>query len=726
MNETQELTQKNKTDSRSEQSQKISELFGENTFDLKTLKRYVSKDTFLKMKGTMLKQQKIEFSTVEQMAKGMMRWAMEKGVTHFTHWFHPLTESSSEKHDAFFKPAFDLEVRGIEELSAGELVKRETDGSSFPSGGLRETHAARAYTIWDPSSPPFILETELGKTLYVPAVFISITGESLDYKTPLLKANHALNKAATTVCQYFDSKVTHVFTNLGWEQEYFLVDERFYNARPDLLLAGRTIFGGKSAKGQQMDDHYFGSIPERVQDFMKDFEQEGLKLGIPIVTRHNEVAPGQFECAPMFEETNMAVDNNQLLRDLMEKVAIKHKFRILFNEKPFAGLNGSGKHCNWSMSTGTGKNLFSLGDDPGSNLQFITFLINFIKAIHDNGDLLRASVASAGNDHRLGANEAPPAIISIFTGSLLEQVLIEFRATGLSKAQKKQKELIDLGLTKIPVISRDYTDRNRTSPLPFTDNRFEFRAVGSSANCAAPITVLNAIVADQLQAFTAEVDKLEAKKPDIEANIVTVLQGYMDDVERVVFNGNGYSKEWEEEAKRRGLSNNKNTPSALKAMVSDKSKDLFERQGIFNPREIESRYEVLLENYINKVGIEADLFQEMSRTYVLPSAYKSINRLSDTYENLKSMGLNDQAKNLVEQVTPITKLCEKLSKDLLLLKESVAKANDMSELPQVAKAYAESVNPYFEKVRTSIDMLEGMVNNEDWKLPKYRELLFIR
>ncbi len=726
MNDTQELTQKNKTDSSPEQSRKISELFGENMFDLKTLKRYVSKDTFQEMKDTMLKQKKIEFSTAEQMAKGMMRWAMEKEVTHFTHWFQPLTESSAEKHDAFFKPAFDLEARGIEELSGSELVKREPDGSSFPSGGLRETHAARGYTIWDPSSPPFILETELGKTLYVPAVFISITGESLDYKTPLLKANHALNKAATVVCQYFDSKVTHVFTNLGWEQEYFLVDERFYNARPDLLLAGRTIFGGKSAKGQQMDDHYFGSIPVRVQDFMKDFEQEGLKLGIPIVTRHNEVAPGQFECAPMFEETNMAVDNNQLLRDVMEKVAIKHKFRILFNEKPFAGLNGSGKHCNWSMSTGTGKNLFSPGDDPGSNLQFITFLINFIKAIHDNGDLLRASVGSAGNDHRLGANEAPPAIISIFTGSLLEQVLKGFRATGLSKPQKKQKELIDLGLTKIPVISRDYTDRNRTSPLPFTDNRFEFRAVGSSANCAAPITVLNAIVADQLQAFAAEVDQLEAKTPDTEANIVTVLQGYMDDVERVVFNGNGYSQEWEEEAKRRGLSNNKNTPSALKAMVSDKSKDLFERQGIYNPRELESRYEVLLENYINKIGIEADLFQEMSRTYVLPSAYKSINKLSDTYDNLKRMGLNDQAKNLVEQVTSITNLCEKLNKDLLLLKETIAKANDMSELSQVAKAYAESVNPYFEKVRTSIDMLEGMVNNDDWKLPKYRELLFIR
>jgi glutamine synthetase len=726
MNFKQELIQKNKAHSSTDQTQYISEFFGQNTFDLKTLKEYVSEETFQEMKGATLKQQKIEFSTAEQMAKGMMRWAMEREVTHFTHWFQPLTDSPAEKHDAFFKPAFDLEARGIEELSGSELIKREPDGSSFPSGGLRETHAARGYSIWDPSSPPFILETELGKTLYVPAVFISITGEALDYKTPLLKANHALNKAATAVCQYFDSQVTHVFTNLGWEQEYFLVDESFYNARPDLLLAGRTIFGGKSAKGQQMDDHYFGSIPERVQNFMKDFEQEGLKLGIPIVTRHNEVAPGQFECAPMFEETNMAVDNNQLLRVIMEKIAIKHKFRILFHEKPFAGLNGSGKHCNWSMSTGTGKNLFSPGDDPGSNLQFITFLINFIKAIHDNGDLLRASVATAGNDHRLGANEAPPAIISIFTGSLLEQILKEFKATGLSKAQAKQKELIDLGLTKIPVISKDYTDRNRTSPLPFTDNRFEFRSAGSSANCAAPITVLNAIVADQLQAFKAEVDKLEAKKPDIEANIITVLQGYMEDVERVVFNGNGYSKEWEEEAMKRGLSNNKNTPSALLAMVSDKSKALFERQSVYNPRELESRYDVLLENYINKIGIEADLFQEMSRTYVLPSAYKSINRLSNTYNNLEGMGLKDQAKNLVDQATSTANLCEKLNKDLLLLKEAIANANGVAELPNVAKAYAESVYPYFEKVRASIDLLEGMVDNDDWKLPKYREILFIR
>ncbi|MFT7035552.1 MAG: glutamine synthetase, partial [Cyclobacteriaceae bacterium] len=381
---------------------------------------------------------------------------------------------------------------------------------------------------------------------------------------------------------------------------------------------------------------------------------------------------------------------------------------------------------NWSMSTGTGKNLFSPGDDPGSNLQFITFLINFIKAIHDNGDLLRASVATAGNDHRLGANEAPPAIISIFTGSLLEQILKEFKATGLSKAQAKQKELIDLGLTKIPVISKDYTDRNRTSPLPFTDNRFEFRSAGSSANCAAPITVLNAIVADQLQAFKAEVDKLEAKKPDIEANIITVLQGYMEDVERVVFNGNGYSKEWEEEAMKRGLSNNKNTPSALLAMVSDKSKALFERQSVYNPRELESRYDVLLENYINKIGIEADLFQEMSRTYVLPSAYKSINRLSNTYNNLEGMGLKDQAKNLVDQATSTANLCEKLNKDLLLLKEAIANANGVAELPNVAKAYAESVYPYFEKVRASIDLLEGMVDNDDWKLPKYREILFIR
>lgn len=710
-----------------ESGRKISELFGENIFSMQALRAYVSEETYQKMKGVTLQQKPIEMEMVEEMAEAMIKWAMDKGVTHYAHWFQPLTNSPAEKHDAFYKPTINPEIRGIESLSASELVKRETDGSSFPSGGLRVTHSARAYTIWDPSSPPFILETSLGKTLYVPAVFISYTGESLDYKTPLLKANRALNRAATAVCKYFDSSVTHVFSTLGWEQEYFLVDERFYNERPDLLLAGRTIFGGKSAKGQQLDDHYFAAIPERVEEFMKEFELESLKLGIPILTRHNEVAPGQYECAPMFEETNLAVDHNQLIRVIMEKIAIKHKFRILFNEKPFAGLNGSGKHCNWSMATSTGKNLLSPGSSPGSNLLFLTFFINVIKAIHDHNDLLRSSIASAGNDHRLGANEAPPAIISVYTGSLLEQVLSDFWTNGLSAQVEEKLEYLDLGLTKIPKIPKDHTDRNRTSPFPFTDNRFEFRAVGASAHCAAPLTVLNAIVADQLTSFSQEVDKLNATNSDTQANIIQVLKSYQNDVNRIVFNGNGYSKEWETEAEKRGLSNNKNTPAALKAFVSKEAIALFERQSIFNHKEVESRCHVFLENYINKVDIEANLFLEMTQSYILSSAYKTINRLSELHNSLKGMGMENQAKNLLEKnVSPITYLCEKVSKDLVGLKKELTEVRDIDDPQDKATAYASRVIPYFEKLRTNVDMLEGIVDDEFWHLPKYRELLFLR
>ena len=434
-----------------------------------------------------------------------------------------------------------------------------------------------------------------------------------------------------------------MFSNLGWEQEYFLVDEKFVNARPDMLLTGRTIFGRKSARGQQMGDHYFGSIPVRVQDFMKEFELEAQRLGIPTLSRHNEVAPGQYECAPMFEETNVAVDHNLLIMDLMGKIAIKHQFRILFDEKPFGGLNGTGKHNNWSLATSNGKNLLHPGNEPGSNLQFLTFFINVIKAIHGNNDLLRTAIASEGNDHRLGANEAPPAIISVFTESLLEEVLTKFYSEGLTSGAGQEKDMIDLQLTKVASIEKDQTDRNRTSPFPFTDNRFEFRAVGGTANCAAPMTVLNTIVANQLQAFKKEVDSRNQHNPDIEANIVAVLQGYKEDVERIVFNGNGYSEDWEKEAGARGLSNNKTTPVALKAMISEKSKEVFENQHVFNEAELHSRYEVQIENYLNKVGIEADLLEEMSRTFILPATNAHLNKLGETYRNLTDMGLKNKA-----------------------------------------------------------------------------------
>ena len=705
---------------------KLSEIFGENTFSLNNLQEYVTESTYDEIKGVILKQQQMDFSTAEHIAEGLIKWAMSKGVTHYTHWFHPLTGSTAEKHDAFFKPGIDLEAKNIESLSASQLVKQEPDGSSFPSGGLRATHTARSYSIWDPSSPAFILETENGKTLYLPAVFVSYTGESLDYKTPLLKANHALNIAATAVCRYFDQEVHHVFSTLGCEQEYFLVDERFVNARPDMLLIGRTIFGGKSARGQQMDDNYFGSIPVRVQEFMQEFELEALKLGIPIVTRHNEVAPGQYECAPMFEETNVSVDHNLLIMNLMENIAIKHKFRILFDEKPFAGLNGNGKHNNWSLATSNGKNLLYPGKEPGSNLQFLTFFINVIKAIHDHDDLLRSAIASEGNDHRLGANEAPPAIISVFTGSLLEEVLTKFKSEGLSSGVGQGKDMIDLHLTKIATIEKDQTDRNRTSPFPFVDNRFEFRAVGGSANCAGPMTVLNTIVANQLQAFKEEVGSRNYHSPNTEDNIVAVLQGYMEDVERIVFNGDGYSEAWEKEAMARGLSNNKTTPVALKAMISEKSKDVFADQHVFNENELHSRYEVLIENYVNKVGIEADLLEEMSRTFVLPAANEHLNKLGETYRTLSDMGLKNQAQSVVAQVTPVADLTGRLSEDLSRLMEAKTTADSIGDAGQRAEAYADQVKPLFDDVRASIDKLEGLVDDKIWPVPKYRELLFLR
>jgi glutamine synthetase len=705
---------------------KLSEIFGENTLSLNNLQEYVTESTYDEIRGVILKQQQMDFSTAEHIAEALIKWAMSKGVTHYTHWFHPLTGSTAEKHDAFFKPSIDLEARNIESLSASQLVKQEPDGSSFPSGGLRATHTARSYSIWDPSSPAFILETENGKTLYIPAVFVSYTGESLDYKTPLLKANHALNIAATAVCGYFDQDASHVFSTLGCEQEYFLVDEKFVNARPDLLLTGRTIFGGKSARGQQMDDHYFGSIPVRVQEFMQEFELEALKLGIPIVTRHNEVAPGQYECAPMFEETNVSVDHNLLIMNLMENIAIKHQFRILFDEKPFAGLNGNGKHNNWSLATSNGKNLLSPGKEPGSNLQFLTFFINVIKAIHDHGDLLRAAIASEGNDHRLGANEAPPAIISVFTGSLLEEVLTKFKSEGLTSGVGQEKDMIDLQLTKIATIEKDQTDRNRTSPFPFVDNRFEFRAVGGSANCAAPMTVLNTIVANQLQAFKKEVDSRNQHTPKSEDNIIAVLQGYMEDVERIVFNGDGYSEAWEKEAMARGLSNNKTTPVALKAMISEKSKEVFANQHVFNENELQSRYEVLIENYMNKVGIEADLLEEMSRTFVLPAANEHLNKLGETYRTLSDMGLKNQMQSVVAQVTPVTDSTGRLSEDLSRLMEAKSAADSIGDAGQRAEAYADQVKPLFDDVRASIDKLEGLVDDKIWPVPKYRELLFLR
>ncbi|MDX2001649.1 MAG: glutamine synthetase III [Chitinophagales bacterium] len=705
---------------------RISEIFGQNTFSLQTMKEYLSEGTYKAIVAAVRQNAKIDFATAENVAKGLKKWATDNGVTHYTHWFQPLTGSTAEKHDAFYKPSLDYNVQGMENLTAAELVQREPDASSFPHGGLRSTAAARGYTVWDPSSPAFILETENGKTLYIPSIYISYTGESLDYKTPLLKSSEVLNNAATAVCHYFDENVHHVIATLGWEQEYFLVDENLYNARPDLMITGRTLFGGKPARNQQLEDHYFATIPERVQNYMQDFERECLLLGIPVLTRHNEVAPGQYECAPMFEELNTAVDHNLLLMNIMDRVARRHGLRVIFHEKPFAGVNGSGKHNNWSMATDKGKNLLSPGEKPSNNLYFLTFFINVCKALEANADLLRASIASAANEHRLGANEAPPAIISVFTGSLIEEVLTRFKKEGLFSDGKNSADSIDLNIPKIPEALLDNTDRNRTSPFPFTGNKFEFRAVGASANCSAAMMTLNTIVAHQLVEFKKEVDALIAKGTEKQTAIITILQRYVTEAERAIFNGDGYSKEWEKEANKRGLSNTKSTPDALKAFVSEKAEKIFTSYNIFNSRELHARYHVLLEQYIKQMEIEMLVIEEMVHTHILPSAFQYIGMLTDTYRGLKEMGLNKAADKTKEEVELVYNHFAELKenvKEMIALKE---KAFSKTDEQQVAQLISDKIKPYFEEIRKHADQLEKLVDDNLWRLPKYRELLFVR
>lgn len=710
----------------SENGRKISDIFAKNVFNLMTMKEYLTEGTFLKMINVIKHNAKIDLQTAENVAKGMKKWAMDNGATHYTHWFQPLTGSTAEKHDAFYKPSLDIMVQGMENLSASELIQREPDASSFPNGGLRNTSEARGYTIWDPSSPAFIMEISAGKTLYIPSIFISYTGDSLDYKTPLLKSNNLLDTAATGVCHYFNENVTNVITTLGWEQEYFLIDEKFYSARPDLVMTGRTLFGNKPAKGQQMEDHYFASIPERVQKYIIDFEKECLKLGIPVLTRHNEVAPAQYECAPMFEELNVAVDHNMLLMDIMHRTASRHGLRILFHEKPFAGINGSGKHNNWSMATDRGKNLLSPGDSPSTNLQFLTFFINVVKAINEHADLLRASIATTGNDHRLGANEAPPAIISVFTGSIIEKILNNFRKNGLVELEKEEEHMLNLNIPKIPEIIVDQTDRNRTSPFPFTGNKFEFRAVGSSANCSAAMTVLNTIVANQLIEFRQEVDGYIEGGLEKEAAIVRVLQQYLEDSEKIIFNGDGYSREWEKEASRRGLSNFKTTPEALEAYVSPSSIDLFTRHNIFNLNEIKARYHILLEEYIKKTEIELQVIDELVKTHIMPAANEYLFKFIHNLKGLKDLGLEKAADKYLSEVEAIYTLIDELKDNCELMLELREKAVSKKDHHSVALVYAQKVRPVFETIRMYADRLEVLIDDNIWKLPKYREMLFIK
>ncbi|TPE45802.1 glutamine synthetase III family protein [Pontibacter mangrovi] len=704
-------------------SHKISDYFGENVFSKEALRATLSSDNYKRLQRTVEEGSRVGRDLADAVAAAMRTWAMSKGATHYTHWFQPLTGATAEKHDSFF----DLSGEGeaIETFKGSALVQQEPDASSFPSGGIRNTFEARGYSAWDPTSPAFLIENAGTKTLCIPTIFVSYTGEALDYKTPLLKSLKLLNDAAVPVCQYFDKDVTKVNTTLGIEQEYFLVDRALYEARPDLVISGRTVFGHAPAKGQQLEDHYFGSIPSRVHAFMVDFEKTALKLGIPLRTRHNEVAPNQFECAPTFEDANLAVDHNQLLMDIMDRVAERHGYKVLLHEKPFKGVNGSGKHNNWAMSTNTGVNLLGPGKKPKENLQFLTFFINTIKAVFTHADLLRASIASASNDHRLGANEAPPAIMSVFIGQQLTAVLDEFERTSKVPIEKGDNMYLKLGIDRIPEVLRDNTDRNRTSPFAFTGNKFEFRAVGSSANSSSPMTVLNTIVADQLQQFRKSVDELIEQGNKKEVAIIQILREYVAASKAIRFEGNGYSQEWEEEAERRGLSNIKSTPLSLDVYDKQEVKEIFANHGIFTEVELEARHEILLEEYIKKIQIESRIMGDLAINHVIPTAIAYQNKLIQNIRGLKELGLEDEyTESTIEGIKKMSGHISAIQKNVRDMVNARKVANKVDDVRERAILYNEQVLSYFEPIRYAVDKLELMVDDEDWPLVKYRELLF--
>lgn len=699
---------------------KLSELYCVNVFDQKKMKDTLSKEAYNSIIESINSGSPIDRGISEQVATAMKSWAMSKGVTHYTHWFQPLTGTTAEKHDSFFEPGSD--GQGIEKFSGDALAQQEPDASSFPNGGIRSTFEARGYTAWDPSSPAFVI----GTTLCIPTVFVSYTGEALDYKAPLLKAIHFMDKAAVAVAQYFDKSIEKVNSSLGIEQEYFLVDLALYNARPDLSLTGRALFGHLSAKNQQLDDHYFGSIPDRVIAYMQDLETESVKLGIPLKTRHNEVAPSQFECAPLYEEMNLAIDHNSLLMDLMDKVARRHHFKVLLHEKPYAGINGSGKHNNWSLITNTGKNLLSPGKTPKNNLMFLTFFVNTIRAVYEHADLLRASIASVNNDHRLGANEAPPAIISMFLGSQLNDLLDEIETSRVT-SKMKQEPALWANIPKIPQILLDNTDRNRTSPMAFTGNKFELRAVGSSANSANPMTILNTIVADQLNKFKAEVDKLIKKGEKKDVAIMTVIKRYIKESKNIRFEGNGYSDEWAQEAAKRGLSNIKTTPKALDILVDPKTDKLFEDTGIFSKRESHARHEILLEEYYKKLQIEARVMGDLADNVIIPTAINYQTTLIENVKGLKDLGLGEETYGAqFEIIKKISVHVNFIRKSVLDMVNERKKANNIEDIREKSIAYDEKVKSYFEPIRYHVDKLEQLVDDSKWPLPKFRELLFMK
>ena len=706
-------------------SVKISDFFSRRVFSMDKMQEYLADDALNTVRDAMATGRRIPRAVADQVASAMKDWAITLGATHYTHWFQPLTGSTAEKHDSFFTNLGG--GRSIEKFAGANLSQQEPDASSFPSGGIRNTFEARGYTIWDPSSPAFIM----GRTLCIPTIFISYTGEALDNKMPLLRALNEIDKSATRVCKYFDKNVNRVISTLGWEQEYFLIDSSLYNARPDIQFTGRTLFGHNPAKGQQLDDHYFGAIPERIHMFMRDFESEAHLLGIPVTTRHNEVAPNQFEVAPIFEETNLGNDHNLLLMSLLDKVAQKHHFRVLLHEKPFAGLNGSGKHNNWSLATDTGINLLSPGRNPKSNLQFLTFFINTIKAIHDYADVLRAHIASAGNDHRLGANEAPPAIISVFIGSELTRMLnLLEKSVKAGKMTPDDKTQLKLDIGKIPEILLDNTDRNRTSPFAFTGNKFEFRAVGSTANCAVPMTALNTMVATQLNDFATNVDARIAKGVKKDEAIIKELQVLIKASKNIRFEGNGYGEEWVQEAARRGLSNVMDAPRAIMKLTDKKAVELYKNLNVLTERELKARAEIELEKYRMKIQIESRICGDIAMAQIIPPAIRYQNILLESMRGIYAVLPREEAdeassaqREMVREISDRVRIIKKAVHDMI---EERKIANKIEDAFESAVAYCDKVKPYMSVIRYHSDKLELIVDDELWTMPKLRELLFTR
>ena len=697
-------------------SKRISDYYGDLVFGKDQMQATLSPEVFKRVVDTVKNRKKIDMETADAVASALKNWSLERGVTHYTHWFQPLTGATAEKHDSFYDPS-----KGMENFRGSALVQQEPDASSFPNGGIRSTFEARGYTAWDPSSSIFIY----GKTLCIPTIFVAYTGEALDYKAPLLKSLEIVDKAAVKVCKLFDRSVTKVDASLGWEQEYFLVDKALFSARPDLVMCGRTVFGHNPARGQQLDDHYFGSIPTRIYDYMKDFEIESHKLGVPLMTRHNEVAPGQYEAAPMYTEANQAADQNQLLKDVMDKVANKHGLKVLFHEKPFAGLNGSGKHNNWSLVTDTGVNLFQPSGSARNNLMFLTFFVTTLKAVHEYSDLLRGSIASAGNDFRLGANEAPPAIISAFIGSTLTKVLDRLEKTGDIELAKGENLYMKLGIDQIPEIILDNTDRNRTSPFAFTGNKFEFRAVGSDSNVSNPMMILNLIVADMLGIFHKKATKLMDGGKEKRMAILEVIREFIKESKDIRFEGDGYSDEWVKQAEKRGQSNVKSTPKALDFTTNEKAVKLFEKHKIFSKLEIEARHEIKLENYIMKVQVDSRMMGDLVQNHIIPTAIHYQNKLIQNATGLTNLGIDaSEIKKTIEEVSGHISQIRKLTHEMT---EERKRINTIENVREKAIEYGDNVKEkYFDDLRYSVDKLELLVDDEDWPLVKYRELLFLR